>query len=1067
MRGKPTTAGPRRLLAVLTLALAGSALAAGSASAAVPVLALDMETPQTVKPKQSVIWWFSISNIGNAPISAPIILKQTFPDGITPASPEEYSLPEGSTCNIVDQTSTCTLPPPNPPYALQHGGYINFTQRTPIDEDAAGELVTHITVDGGGAYEPIARDEVMFAGTPNKPFGFREFEAAILNEDGSEAVQAGAAPGEIKTTFRVNSSAKEWFGQPSFTTFAAIEQFRNTTAHVPAGVIGNPNALPKCDGVQLAAGGYGNCPPDSQVGYVYFTVLGALDRVPLFNMESPPGYPAQFGFTYLYVPNLLTVDVRPDYGLDIVNKNPVITLPLTKVSVSFWGVPAAELHDTMRSSACLPGYPGGQSGNTCPTDAPRKAFLRLPTSCPDEPLDWLLEADSYIDPGDVASITTTTPAPVGCNQLEFTPTIEARPTTNVADAPTGLEFNLHLPQNDDPDGLAEANLRTTVFRLPEGMTANAAFANGLGACSTAEIGLITPLGTVPARFNDQPPHCPDAAKLGPVEIESPLLENPLKGAAYLAEPYANPYKSFLTIYITAEDPDSGVVVKLPARIEPDANTGRIDAILEEAPQVPFEDLRMKFDAGPHAALKTPRDCGDHTSVATLTPWTYPEGPVATASDNFQVAQGVNGSPCAEGGPAHVPGFSAGTRNPRAGAYTPFILKVVRADATQQIRSIDTTLPPGLLGRVSYATYCSDSTLAAAAGRAGRLEQASPSCPAASRLGGVDVGAGVGPSPFYAKGGIYLAGPYKGAPLSVAVVTPAVAGPFDLGTVVVRAALFVDPATTRIRVVSDPIPSILLGIPLNIRSFAVDLNRDTFTKNPTNCDPMSVVGVIGSTFGQLANVSNRFQLGGCPLLGFKPRLAISLKGNHGRRGHPQLHAVLTGRPGDANISHTQVTLPPAEILDQDNIRDICTRAAYEAHNCPRSSIYGYAKATTPLLEQPLQGPVYLRSSSNPLPDLVADLNGQIEVDLVGRIGSSKQGGLQTTFEAVPDAPVTEFVLTMKGGRAGLLQNSVNLCRRTHRATVLMEAHNGKAADHRPALKVPGCGKSTKRSKRAHR
>ena len=1055
----------RGLLAGLMLCSAAVALSAAPASAAAPALHLDMQSAQTVKPGQLPIWYYSISNVGNAPISAPIVFKQTFPEGVTPTAPEEGMLPPGSTCEIVDRTVVCTIPTPEAPYKIQHGGFILMTTRAQVEVDAVeGERVSHISLEGGGAFEPVHRDEVFWITPQHKGFGFRDFEATILNEDGSEALQAGSAPGEVSTVFRMITSAQSWFGFDGFTFPATIEQFRNTVAHVPPGLVGNPNLLPQCEASQLQGKG---CPPDSQVGWIFATLLGGLERVPLFNMVPGPGYPAQFGFSFVYVPSLLTVDVRPDYGLDIVNKNPVITLPLTMVGVTFWGVPASEQHDTERSTECLPGYPQGMSGNLCPTDAPHKAFLRLPTSCPDQPLDWVLESDSYIHPGVMASITDTTPSPVGCNQLEFTPTIEARPTTNVADAPTGFEFNIHLPQNDDPDGLAEANLRTTVVHLPEGMTANPAFAKGLDACSSAEIGLTTPIGVSPPLFTEQAPRCPDASKLGPVEIESPLLENPLKGSAYLAEPYDNPYESFLMLYITVEDPERGVVVKLPARIEPDPETGQIDAILEDAPQLPFEDFRMRLDAGPHAALKTPGDCGTHTASATMTPWTYPEGPLLTVADSFEVAQGVNASPCTEAGPALTPGFSAGTRNPRAGAYTPFILKAVRSDGTQQIKSIETTLPPGLLGRVSYASYCSDSALAVAANRAGRLEQASPSCPASSRLGGVIVGAGVGPSPYYAQGDVYLAGPYKGAPLSIAVVTPAVAGPFDLGAVVVRAALFVDPVTTQIRVVSDPIPSILQGVPLNVRSVAVDMDRENFTKNPTSCDPMSVVGVIGSTFGQLANVSNRFQVGGCPLLGFKPRLAIRLKGSTARRGHPELHAVLTGRPGDANISFTQVTLPRAEFLDQSRIRTVCTRAQFAADACPPSSAYGYAQATTPLLEQPLQGPVYLRSSNNTLPDLVAKLKGQIEVDLVGRIGSSKKGGLRTTFDIVPDAPVSEFTLTMNGGSAGLLQNSVNLCRAKQHADVLMEAHNGMTADQSPRLKVRGCGKARKkRSKRGH-
>ena len=557
------------------------------------------------------------------------------------------------------------------------------------------------------------------------------------------------------------------------------------------------------------------------------------------------------------------------------------------------------------------------------------------------------------------------------------------------------------------------------------MTANPAFAAGLDACSSAEIGLTTPIG-VRRALHRAAPRCPDASKLGPVEIESPLLENPLKGAVYLAEPYDNPYESFLMLYIVVEDRERGVVVKLPARIEPDPQTGQIRHP-RRRPAAPLRRLQDEAGRRPPRSAQDAWRLRQPYLLRVVTPWTYPEGPVVKTADNFDIAQGVNGSPCSTAGPALSPGFTAGTRNPRAGAYTPFTLKAVRGDGTQQIRSIERRCRRPARTRLLRVLLLGGGARRRRE-QAGRAEQASPSCPASSRLGGVNVGAGVGPSPYYAKGDVYLAGPYKGAPLSIAVVTPAVAGPFDLGTVVVRAALSVDPVTTQIRVVSDPIPSILNGIPLNVRSVAVDMDRENFTKNPTSCDPMSVVGVIGSTIGQAAQRVEPLPGGGCPLLGFKPSLAINLKGSTTRRGHPSCNAVLTGRAGRRQHLLHAGDPAPAELLDQSNIHTVCTRVQFAAQSCPPSSVYGYAKATTPLLEKPLEGPVYLRSSSNPLPDLVAELNGQIEVDLVGRIGSPKKGGgLRTTFDVVPDAPVSEFTLTMKGGSAGLLQNSVNLCR----------------------------------------
>jgi hypothetical protein len=1045
-----------RLLSVLVLALCGTALVAGSAQAAAPKNELDIETPETLVANRNATFTYEISNSGDADWKGSLIFKNTYPEGMTPVEPE--SVPGLEWCNIVERTVTCSLNVDG----MHPGDWRPFYARVPVEESASGELVDKATIEGGGAYDPVTVEETMFAGPP-KPWGIRDFHATILSEDGSEAVQAGSAPQSITTDFTLHTQMKSLFGFLTLT--AAIEQFRNTTAHVPQGVIGDPEATRvKCTNVQLATGGYGNCPGDSQVGYVR---LFGGERVALFNMETPPGRPAMFGFSYVYVPSLLTVRLRSDFGIDIVNENPVISLPLTNIRTAFWGVPAASSHDWVRGHECLIGNPSSGIAYTekpCPTDAPRKAFLRLPTSCPDTPLVWDLEQDTYLHPGEWKHAYTETPAPVGCNQLEFTPSIEARPTTNVGDAPTGLEFHLHLPQNDDPDGLAEANLKDTVIHLPTGMTANPAFASGLGACAPAEIGLTTEIGQTPARFNDQPSHCPNASKLGSVEIGSPLLDHTLKGAAYLAKPYDNPYNDFLVLYIEVEDPLSGIVVKLPARVRMDPVTGQVDALVEDAPQLPFEDLTMKLDAGPHAALKTPSSCGSYTSTSTLTPWSFPEGPQQHPTDAFEISQGAGGGACAAAEPPNTPGFGAGTRNPKAGAYTPFLLKVTRADGTQQIRSVDTTLPPGLLARLAGVGYCYESQIDAASAKTGHAEQESPSCPASSLVGSVHIAAGAGPSPFNTEGMVYEAGPYKGAPYSLAVVTPAVAGPFDLGTVVVRVALFVDPDTAQVRAISDPIPTILRGIPLELRSIALDVDRDRYTLNPTSCDPMAVTGVIGSSLGQLVDVKNRFQLGGCPLLGFKPRLSLRVKGGTARRGHPKLFVLLTPREGDANLSYAQVTLPASELLDQGHIGTVCTRVQFASDSCPADSVYGLARAVSPLLDQPLQGPVYLRSSSNNLPDLVVALRGQIDVNLSGRIDTSKGGGLRTTFELLPDAPVSSFELSMLGGRKGLLQNSANLCRGVHRVTALLESHNGKAGDVTPALKVPGCGKGKHKPKR---
>jgi hypothetical protein len=384
------------------------------------------------------------------------------------------------------------------------------------------------------------------------------------------------------------------------------------------------------------------------------------------------------------------------------------------------------------------------------------------------------------------------------------------------------------------------------------------------------------------------------------------------------------------------------------------------------------------------------------------------------------------------------------------------LKVKREDATQPLAGIDTTLPPGLTGKLAGIPYCSEAQIAQAQARSkpneGTLELSNPSCPAASEVGTVDVSAGAGITPLHVTGHAYLAGPYKGAPLSLVIVTPAVAGPFDLGAVVVRTALYLNPETAQIHAVSDPLPQILDGIPLDVRQVALKMGRPEFTLNPTSCDPMSISGTLTSALGQSAALTSPFQVGGCNALAFKPKLAIRLKGATKRTGHPALTAVATFSKGQANTKRVAVTLPRSEFLDQGHIGTVCTRVQFAANQCPKASVYGKARATTPLLDQPLSGPVYLRSSSHELPDLVIALHGQVDVVLDGRV-DSVNGGIRNTFEAAPDAPVSKFVLEMQGGRKGLLINSANLCKlkpAATRAVVKMEAQNGKVWDTEPVV-----------------
>jgi hypothetical protein len=674
----------------------------------------------------------------------------------------------------------------------------------------------------------------------------------------------------------------------------------------------------------------------------------------------------------------------------------------------------------------------------------------------------MLHANSWQEPQNVIEATFDSPTNTGCAALPYSgpgaPSLEARPTTDVADAPSGLDVDVHTPQNEDPEGTAEPHLKDITLTLPRGIVINPANANGLEACSSTEVG-IDPGSGAP---NANPVSCPDTSKIGTVEVETPLLDHPVPGSLYLAEPFANPFGSLLALYIVLEDPQSGVLVKLAGEVHLDPNTGQVSSTFAQNPQLPFEHFQVHLKAGAGAPLRTPAVCGSYTSSASLTPYSAPDsGPPATATDSYAITRGPGGGPCikSEAERPNSPSLDAGTISPIAAAYSPLILDLRREDGSQEFSQVTITPPAGVLAKLAGTPYCPEAALAAAASRSGREEQKSPSCPAASQLGTVTAAAGAGPSPYYAPGTAYLAGPYKGAPLSMAIVTPAVAGPFDLGTVVVRSAIRVDPETARIRPVSDPIPAILDGIPLDVRSLRVVLDRPGFTRNPTSCDPASIGALATSPASVSTALSSRFQVAGCRSLGFRPRVSLRLLGPTRRGAHPKLRTVLSPRAGDASIRRLAVTLPGTELLDSRRIGSVCTREEFAARRCPAGALYGHARTFSPLLDRPLEGPVYLRASDTQLPGLAAALHGQVDVDISGRVDSVR-GRLRTTFQALPDVPLTRVVLTLRGGRRGLLVNTGGLCARERRAAVELDAQNGKVHDPSPVVKTD-CGKVGKR------
>ena len=976
--------------------------------------------------------------------------------------------------------------------SLVPGRTLKLLVHVQVDPSASGSLEATATAEGGGAAPAVALEPAP-VGNWNPGFGLAPdtFVADAYDRQGQPARQAGSHPYRAMSAFGFNL-----FDKPVEDLLGSLKPaivpkgtLREVAVNLPRGFYGNPNAFPRCTVSQLSAFqednlnvGSNACPVESQIGTIDVNITSLLGRkapppmlhVAVYNMVPPKGALADFGFAVVGRQVHIRFYLDPtDYSVRVVVPDVNETLPVFFQRLNIWGVPADPVHDDDRwgpnapcpyvipGGTCAPG--GTEYGFGNPSSAEPRPFLTLPSQCgaPDESELRTRSWEGTVDPplGSPPYLSQTAQLS-GCNQVEFKPTVQVRPTTNIADAPSGLEFDLHMTQNEDPYGLATSPLRDAVVRLPAGMTVNPPSADGLSACSLAQIGMSA--NGVP---DGNPVTCPEASKIGSLEAISPPIDHPLKGAVYLAEQNANPFGSLLALYLVIEDPETGVLVKIPGRVEADQSTGQLTAVFRENPQLPVEDLRLRFKEGPRAPLKTPPSCGTHTTGGALTPWTSPEGADAPISSSFELVQGPGGGSCpgAGAGAGNSPSFTAGTVDPTAKAFTPFTMKLTRADGTQQLKAIDTALPKGLVGKLAGIPYCSDSALASAAGKSGKAERDSASCPGASQVGSVTVGAGAGSTPLYVQGKAYLAGPYKGAPLSMAIVTPAVAGPFDLGTVVVRAALQVNPETAQVRAVSDEIPTILQGIPLNVRSIALKADKPEFILNPTSCEPMKVEGSATSVFNQAAALSSPFQVGECNRLGFKPQLSLSLKGGTKRAQYPALTALVTARPGDANIGFTSVALPSSAFLAQNHIRTICTRVQFAADQCPAGSVYGKATAWTPLLDQPLSGNVYLRSSSNPLPDMVIALKGQVDFNLVGRIDSFKKG-IRTTFDTVPDAPVSKFLLQMEGGKRGLILNSRNICTTVNKATVQMSGQNGASLESTPQLKAK-CPKQRKAKRKS--
>lgn len=842
---------------------------------------------------------------------------------------------------------------------------------------------------------------------------------ALESASVSLSTQQAGAHADLTTSFSLAQENNEPFGLT-----------KDVIVSLPPGVIGNPQRFPRCSFAQLGeTPSASECPQNSQLGVSLLTLGGDSSGTfiePIYNMYSPGGdIVARLGLFAGPYPAVINVRVNPlDYSLEATVEGAPAAAQLISASTTLWGVPALPIHDELRLTPKeaaqheLP--PGGR-----PFQGSEKwPFLSNPTACTTV-RSATITAISYQLPGKPSTLPAPFPQITGCESLSFNPEFSVTPTNSEASAPTGLEAVLRIPQNESPLDRATSSLKGAVVTLPPGMTINPSAGDGLAACSPDQVGFGT----------TGPSHCPDAAKIGAVELDVPALEHVLHGAVYQRTPEGD---NLFRFWLVTDE--QGVHLKLPAEIHANRFTGQLTTVfagipsLGGNPQVPVEELRLSVFGGPRAPLATPSSCGTYRTHYEFTPWSG--RPAATGDVPMEIDSG-----CDKGG--FDPRLEAGTLIPRAGSFSPFVMTLTRKDGEENPEVVAVHLPEGLLAKLGGVPLC------------GEAEAASADCSAASQIGTITAAAGVGgaplwiPQPGKAPTAIYLAGPYKGAPYSIISRVPAQAGPFDLGTVVNRAGIYVDPETATATVKIDPLAQILKGVPVAYRTVHVEINRKDFTLNPTGCESKEIQATITATGGATASPSDSFQATNCARLSYKPKLKLRLKGQTRRTGHPAVRAVLTQGRGQANTARATVVLPPSVFIDQNHINNPCTRVQFNANQCPKLSILGHAMATTPLLDEPLTGPVYFRSNGGDreLPDIVVDLHGPIHVTLVGFIDSVQKKGsevsrLRTRFANVPDAPVDKFTMNLFGGDRGLLVNSRNLCLTNRRAKVDLAGQNGR-------------------------
>ena len=1114
---------------VACVAVAASALAAAPPALAEAQPHWNLEVrpaPEYLPPGNEAMIVVTATNLGDAEVNGgagkTVTIKDELPEGVhvlsVQKSTNSISGPDGAirqarlnatSCQQAERQVTCTFTGTLPPYEI-----LRLVIRASVSANAPAESADIASVSGGGAGEATMERKIK-VGNQEPTFGVEQFEMTPETEKFAPDHQAGSHPFQLTTTFNINQGFEltERVALLKWPSAPALQD--NLNFRLPAGMIGNVNAVPQCNGTDFGAQGEefrNSCPNDTVVGVASVSVFDSNAQseqygvyvVPVFNLEPGAGEPARFGFSILHVPVTLDTHVRTgeDYGVTVSVHYASEAVQVLGSKVTFWGMPGDERHDRSRGWACLLHVPEREPFEPCGTIQARSTepFLMLPTSCTTakgEPstVETFVSGDAWngdplTGPNGETAIGSEHPAALsGCEGLSFTPSVEVEPEKHEASTPTGLDVTVKLPQNGTMEPVyenkAEAAVSSTKLELPVGLEASAGAANGLSACTVGEAGFNGSGadtggvlgGELEAQsFTPEQASCPESAKIGSVNIRTPLLERELVGGVYLAEQDTDPFASPLVLYLIAEDKAPGeaqakVLVKLAGEVTINPSNGQLVSDFKNTPQSPFETLEIHLWGGSRASQATPSRCGAYASNAVLTNSSNAVAP--EPKSEYQVTSGPGGSPCPGATLPFQPSFQTESANTNAGAYTPFTLRIARPDGDAALRTIDMQLPPGLAAVLASVPLCPES------------QAAQGTCGPESEIGQSVSYSGLGGTPVRLPGKVYLTGPYNGAPFGLSSVTEANAGPFHLGSVVVRSGIYVNPYTAAATIDTEAsqflpaapvageqtqfsgLPEMLKGIPAQIKELEVTVDRPNFEFNPTNCEKMSVTGSLTGYEGTSAGVSSPFQVGNCGALPFAPKLTATVGGKGSKPNGVTFDVkVESAGIGQANIHKVDLTLPEVLPSRQSTIEKACVEAVFNANpaSCDEGSLIGEGIVQTPVFKNPLRGPAYLVShGAAAFPDVEFVLQGEgIEVILDGKT-DIKKGITYSKFETSPDAPFTSFESIFPAGPHSALTSYVpekedfSLCNSASKLLMPTEitGQNGAFISQDTKIALTGC------------